>query len=86
MNYWWNRDEVSARHPYGALLHLAYVLYGDMPSEERRAWRALYDHYVFQNGGDPMAALDPAHRYYPKKLDPERVAKLKDALRELLAE
>jgi hypothetical protein len=86
MNYWWNRDQVSARHPYGALLHLAYVLYGDMPSEERRAWRALYDHYVFQNGGDPMAALDPAHRYYPKKLDPERVAKLKDALRELLAE
>ena len=84
MNYWWSRDDVSARHPYGALLHLAYVLYGDMPSVERQAWRALYDHYVFQTGGDPMEAFPPAQRYYPRKLDPERVEKLKDALRELL--
>jgi hypothetical protein len=86
MNYWWNRDEVSARHPYGALLHLAFTLYGDMPPEERNAWRALYDHYVFQTGGDPMEALSPGQRYYPRKVDPARVARLKDALRELLAE
>jgi ribosomal protein L16 Arg81 hydroxylase len=84
MNYWWSRDEVSARHPYGALLHLAYVLYGDMPPKEREAWRALYDHYVFQTGGDPMEALPPPQRYYPRKLDPTRVDKLKNALRELL--
>jgi hypothetical protein len=84
MNYWWARDEVSAKHPYGALLHLAYVLYGDMPPEHRKAWRALYDHYVFQTGGDPMAAIDPPHRYYPRKVDPARVARLKDALRDLL--
>jgi hypothetical protein len=86
MNYWWNRDEVSARHPYGALLHLAYVLFGDMPSEQRKAWRALYDHYVFQIGGDPMDAFPPAQRYYPRKVDPERVEKIKALLRELLAE
>lgn len=84
MNYWWSRDDVSARHPYGALLHLAYVLYGDMPPDERQAWRALYDHYVFQTAGDPMAPFPPPQRYYPRKLDPERVEKLKDALRELL--
>jgi hypothetical protein len=84
MNYWWARDEVSARHPYGALLHLAYVLYGDMPVEHRQAWRALYDHYVFQTGGDPMAAIAPAHRYYARKVDPARVARLKEALRDLL--
>lgn len=85
MNYWWNRDEISARHPYGALLHLAYVLFGDMPDRHRQAWRALYDHYVFQNGGDPMELLDEAHRYYPSKLDPDKIAKLKAALRDLLA-
>lgn len=84
MNYWWNRDELSARHPYGALLHLAYVLYGDMPPEHRKAWRALYDHYVFHVGGDPMEPLPPPLRYYPRKLDPERIAKLKDALRDLI--
>jgi hypothetical protein len=86
MNYWWNRDEVTARHPYGALLHLAFTLYGAMPAEERRAWRALYDHYVFQIGGDPMEALPPGQRYYPREVDPARIARLKDALRDLLAE
>ena len=85
MNYWWNRDEVTARHPYGALLHLAFTLYGAMPAEERRAWRALYDHYVFQTGGDPMEALPQCQRYYPRKVDPARIARLKDALRDLLA-
>lgn len=85
MNYWWNRDDISARHPYGALLHLAYLLFNDMPPHHRQAWRALYDHYVFQNGGDPMELLDESHRYYPGKLDSAGIAKLKTALRELLA-
>jgi hypothetical protein len=84
MNYWWSRDEVAARYPYGALLHLVYTIYGDMPVEERQAWRALYDHYVFHSGGDPMAAFPEGQRYYPRKVDPERVAMLKDALRGLL--
>ena len=84
MNYWWNRDELAERHPYGALLHLAFLLYRDMPPRHRMAWRALYDHYVFQLDGDPMDALAEAHRYAPRTIDPERVAKLKDALRELL--
>ena len=85
MNYWWSRDEVAARHPYGALLHLVYTMYGDMPAEERRAWRALYDHYVFQSGGDPMGALPEGQRYYPRKVDPANVAKLKETLRDLLS-
>lgn len=84
MNYWWNRDEMSSRHPYGALLHLSYLLYGDMPPEHRRAWRALYDHYVFQSGGDPMEALAQKHRQIAGKIDPARVAKLKQALKDLL--
>jgi hypothetical protein len=86
MNYWWHRDALAAGHPYGALLHLAYILFRDMPPEHRRAWRALYDHYVFQSGGDPTEALDPGHRYRGRTMDPARIAKLKDALRELLAE
>lgn len=85
MNYWWSSDEVAASHPYGALLHLAYVLYRDMPPEQRQAWRALYDHYVFQTGGDPTGALPAGQRYKGRDVDPERVARLKDALRDLLS-
>jgi hypothetical protein len=84
MNYWWNREEASARHPYTAFLKLAHMLYSDMPSEQRKAWRALYDHYVFQVDGDPMEAIAPPHRHYPPKLDPARIAKLNAALRDLL--
>ena len=84
MNYWWSRSEVAASHPYGALLHLAYVLYRDMPPEHRKGWRALYDHFVFQTGGDPTEAFPPEQRYRGRDVDPERIARLKDALRDLL--
>lgn len=86
MNYWWNRSELAAGHPYGALLHLAYILYRDMPATHRQAWRTLYDHFVFQTGGDPTEALPPGQRYRGLEVDPDRVARLKDALRDLLAE
>jgi len=85
MNYWWNRDDVGARHPFGALLHLAFVLYRDLPPEQRQAWRGLYDHYVFQTGGDPMDAFPPAQQYRGGDVDAERIDRLKDALRDLLA-
>ncbi len=84
MNYWWNRDPLSARHPYGALLHLAYILYGNMPLEHRQAWRALYDHYIFQTEGDPSEALIPAHRYPPPQIDTAQIDELKRMLREIL--
>lgn len=86
MNYWWNRDEISAGHPFGALLHMAYVLYRGMPAEDRQAWRALYDHYVFQSGGDPTEAFPPGQQYKGRTVDPQRVAALKEALRGLLSE
>lgn len=85
MNYWWNLDEVAARHPYGALLHLTFVLYRDMPRDHRKAWRTLYDHYVFQSGGDPMEGLAPGQQYRGRSVDPDSVARLKDALRRILA-
>lgn len=84
VNYWFNRDESSARYPFGALLRLAYLSYRDMPAEHRKAWRALYDHYVFQPGGDPMEALLPPHRDSKEQIDSSKVAKLKEALRDLL--
>lgn len=86
MNYWWHRDAVAEQHPHGAVLHLAYTLFRGMPPEHRRAWKALYDHYVFQTGGDPTEALHEGHRYRGRDVNPDRVARLKDALRDLLAE
>jgi hypothetical protein len=86
MNYWWHRDELAPQLPHAGFLHLAYNLFSGMPAEHRQAWRAFYDHYVFQSRGDPNEALAPGHRYQARRLDPARIAKFKDALRDLLAE
>ena len=83
-NYWWNRDEAAARYPYVSLLRLLYQLYRGMRPEHRSAWRALYDHYVFEADGDPMERLPPAHRDLESEIDREGVAKLRQTIRDLL--
>jgi len=83
-NYWWNRDDVAARYPYVGLLRLVYQLYRGMRPEHRDAWRALYDHYVFEADGDPMEPLPPPHRDLESEIDREGVAKLQQTIRDLL--
>ena len=83
MNYWWNGDEASARYPFVSFLRVAYGLYRDMPAAHREAWRAIYDHYVFGTGGDPMEALSPSHRD-KCQIAPESVPRLPELLRDLL--
>ena len=84
VNYWWNRDDAAARYPFVALLRLAYQAFRDLTPGQREAWRALYDHYVFQTGDDPMEALEPPHRESERQIDPAEIARLKQLLRELL--
>lgn len=86
MNYWWNRDAASAGHSYVGFLQIAYAMFSGMAPEHRQAWRALYDHYVFQSGGDPMQALDEGHRNDPPRLGAPRLEKLRQMLRELLGQ
>jgi hypothetical protein len=39
---------------------------------------------VFQLGGDPMESISEPHRDSEHRIDPSRVARLKEALRDLL--
>lgn len=84
VNYWFNRDEAAARYPFVPLLHLAFRAYREMAPEHRKAWRALYDHYVFEAGGDPMEALAPPHRETRGAVNPTGIARLNQVIRELL--
>ena len=84
MNYWMSRDPATAAYPFIQLLQLATVMFRDMPADQRASWRALFDHYVFEIGGDPMQSIDPGQRYDPPPLDAAAVAKLKAVLREVL--
>jgi hypothetical protein len=85
VNFWWYRDEVAAAHPYGALLRATYELFRHMPLEHRAAWKHMYDHWVFEEHGDPAEHLSPAERTADPKLDQEAVARFKQALTDLLS-
>lgn len=60
-NYWWNDARPGAGSPYDVLMHALLVL-SRMPAAHRDAWRAMFDNYVFQANGDPLAHL-PAHAH-----------------------
>ena len=84
VNYWFNSDQAAAQYPFVALLRLAYQAFRAMRPDHRDAWRAVYDHYVFQAGGYPLDAIAPQHRDAERPVDPADIARLNHALRQLL--
>jgi hypothetical protein len=50
INYWWNPAPAYIDAPQTTLLH-AMLSLRDRPEAEKRAWRALFDYYVFGPAG-----------------------------------
>ena len=61
VNYWWDAARPDIGSPWDALMHGMMTL-RQMPPDQRRAWRAMFDHYVFLSNGDPGAHLPPEAR------------------------
>lgn len=61
VNYWWRRTSPWHDSPMNALW-LALATVRDLPPAERDAWRALFDHYVFEAGEHTAAHLPPDAR------------------------
>jgi len=59
INYWWNAVPAFMDTPQNTLLHGLLSL-RDRPDTEKRAWRALFDYYVFGPAGRAGAHL-PEH-------------------------
>src|SRR5579862_521456 len=79
VNYWWNDAEPRFGLPYDALLH-AFLTIRHLPPDQRAAWRAAFDHYVFQTGGDPVAHLPQDARGALGPMTPSLAAQIKAAL------
>ena len=56
VNYWWDEFSVGPDAPHTAMM-LAMIAIAERPEPERAAWRAFFDHYVFRQGGHPLAHL-----------------------------
>ena len=54
VNYWWDEFSAGPDAPYTAMM-LAMIAIAERPPEERKAWRAFFDHYVFRPHGHPLA-------------------------------
>ena len=61
VNYWWNPARRDAGSPWDAMMH-GLVALRRLPADQRRAWRAMFDHYVFATDADPGAHLPEAAR------------------------
>lgn len=59
MNYWWNTSPAYIDTPQNTLLHGLLSL-RDRPDQEKRAWKALFDYYVFGPASQPAEHL-PEH-------------------------
>jgi hypothetical protein len=61
VNYWWNTSPQFMDTPQNTLMH-ALLSLRDRPEQEKRAWRAVFDYYVFGPADRAGAHLPEAAR------------------------
>ena len=76
VNFWWRDGPPHLITPLFTLFH-ALLSLRDLPAPERAAWQVLFDHYIFQRDGDPMAHLPVAARGLFGTMTPEMLQRLK---------
>ncbi len=68
-NYWWDDQPAWQGSPFEALIH-GLLAVRTLPPERRELWRKIFDHYVFQGGGDPVAHLTPRQQGIQAPISP----------------
>lgn len=79
VNYWWNTSPAFIDTPQNALLH-ALLSLRDRPEQEKRAWKALFDYYVFGPSDQAGAHLPEHARGNLAPMDEMRARKLRAML------
>jgi len=83
VNYWWNTARDDAGSPWDAMLHGMLSL-RCLPANQRAAWRAMFDHYVFQLGDDPAAHIPAAVAGILGPISPDSLAQMRRSLLDAL--
>lgn len=78
-NYWWTHPQRAILNPHDALYHALFSL-RLLPEDQRLAWRAMFDHLVFQLHGDPAAHIPEAVRGVLGEPTPEQVERARETL------
>jgi len=79
INFWWRESGPPHLTPLNALYHAAITV-KDLPPHEKKAWRNMFDHYIFGANGDPVEHLPEKARGVLAKRTPELVTRVKELL------
>jgi len=79
VNYWWRQSPGYMDTPTNALMH-AIMTVRDLPPAQRDAWRALFNHYVFDQDEQTAAHIPPAARRVLAPLDADGTRALRAQL------
>jgi hypothetical protein len=76
VNYWWRDTPRWLGQPQDAL-NLAMMAIRDLPADEKRHWRELFDYYVFENGEEVVAHIPPEARSVLAPLTAESAGRIR---------
>jgi tryptophan halogenase len=79
VNVWWRPPRPHRASPLFALYHAVLAL-RDLPEPELAAWRAHFDHYVFEAGPKALAHVPEARRGVMGAMTPGRAHELAQAV------
>jgi hypothetical protein len=82
VNYWWDAFATADAPSIGLLLSLITI--AERPLQERLAWKAFFDHYVFRSNGHPLAHLPKEQHGVLGPLQPNNYDKLRARVMQLL--
>ncbi len=83
VNYWWDAFSCGPDAPYTSLL-LSLITIAERPLQERQAWKAFFDHYVFRSQGHPLAHLPDDQQGLLGPLKPDNYRKIRARVMNLL--
>ncbi|KQW49789.1 MULTISPECIES: cupin-like domain-containing protein [unclassified Roseateles] len=83
VNFWWRQSPSFMDTPLNTLM-MALLSLRDLPPAQRDAWRALFDHYVFDANEQTAAHIPAAARGILGPMDDHSARQLRTALRNRL--
>ena len=83
VNFWWRQSPPFMDTPLNTLM-MALLSVRDLPPAQRDAWRALFDHYVFDADDQTAAHIPPAARGILAPMNDHSARQLRTALRNRL--
>ena len=85
VNYWWRDTPRYLGQPQDALNH-AIMAIRDLPPAQKQHWRALFEHYVFENGDDVAAHIPEEARSVLGPMTPQNAGKIRSFLLRALSQ